>query len=456
MNANRPRRRPIFSGLILILLGCLLLAQNFRPELRVWEMFREFWPVLLIIWGLAKMFDYFAARRTGDAAPPAFTGGEFFLLLLLFAFAGAMGFFDWARNNPDMNIDWGPWEQRYSFSEETVQKNVKPAASITISTEYGDITVLPEDAPDIRVVALKSVGHVGVGNENSAKERADQVKVEIREDAGVYTVRPVDQKSGRRVTVDLEVHVPRQAGMDARTGRGTVKITGLAGNISVDSRHGDVEIRDAGKDVQAQIRSGALRVSNVKGNVRVSGRGGGGVDIDVSDVTGDASIEGEFGGPIRVKNVARSVRFLSQRTDLTIGALAGRLELDSGDLRVYDANGSVTLTTSHKDIRMDNVNGRIRIDNKKGNVELRLKNAPKDEIEVNNESARIDVALPASSAFDILATSRNGDIDTGFEGPELKRSDENGTAKLEGKIGNRGPQIRLKTTYGTVSVRKGP
>ncbi len=451
MSENKPKRRPIFSGLILILLGCLLLAQNFRPEMRVWEMFREYWPVLLIIWGLAKMFDYFAARRTGDATPPAFTGGEFFLLLLLFAVGGSLSFVDWAGKNSDMDINWGPWGQRYSFSEETIQKNVKPAATIMISTDYGDITVLPEDAPDIRVVAQKSVG--GMGRESSAKERADQVKVEIREEAGNYSVRVADQRKGRRVTVDLEVHVPKQAGMDARTGRGNIKITGLAGSIAADSKRGDVEIRDAGKDVQAQIRSGVLQVSSVKGNVRVSGRGS---DIDVSDVEGDASIEGEFGGPIRVKNVAKSTRFLSQRTDLTIGGLAGRLELDSGDLRVYDANGNVTLTTSHKDVRMDNVSGHIRIDNKKGDVELRLKNAPKDEIEVNNESARIDVTLPANSAFEIQASSRNGDIDTGFEGPALTKSDQSGTAKLDGKIGNRGPQIRLKTTYGTVSVRKGP
>ena len=450
MNANIPRRRPIFSGLILILLGCLLLAQNFRPELRVWEMFRDWWPVLLIIWGLAKLFDYFAARRTGDAAPPAFTGGEFFLLLLLFAFGGAMGFFDWARNNPDMDIDWGPWEQHYSFSEETVQKNVKPTAPIQVSTEYGDITVIPEEAPDIRVVAMKSVG--GIGRENNAKGRADQVKVEIREDGGKYTVQVADQRKGRRVTVDLEVHVPKQASLDASTGRGSIKISGLAGSITADSRRGGVEVRDAGKDVQVQMRSGDLQVSNVKGSVRVSGRGS---DIDLSDVAGEASIEGEYGGTTRLKNIAKTVHFLSQRTDFTIGALPGRLELDSGNLQVFDANGSVTLTTSHKDVRLDNVNGRIVINDKKGDVELRLKNAPKDEIEVNNESARIEVTLPANSAFEIVASSRNGDIDTGFEGPELKKSDDGGTAKLEGKIGNRGPQIRLKTTYGTVSVRKG-
>lgn len=450
MSNNKPKRRPIFSGLILILLGCLLLAQNFRPELRVWEVFRDYWPVLLIIWGLAKMFDYFAARRTGDPSPPAFTGGEFFLLLLLFAFGGALSFVDWAGKNTDMDFEWGPGP-RYSFSEEMIQKNVKPAASIMISTDYGDITVLPEETPEIRVVALKSVG--GIGSESHAKERADQVKVEIREDAGNYTVRPLDSKSGRRVSVDLEVHVPKQAGLDARTSRGNIKIAGLAGAVSADSRRGDVDIRDAGKDVTAEIRSGSLQISNVKGSVRVHGRGS---DIEVSDVEGDASIEGEFSGPIRVKNVAMSMHFLSQRTDLTIGSLAGRMEMDSGDLRIFDAGGSVVLNTSHKDVRMDNVGGRIRIDNKKGDVELRLKNAPKDEIEVNNESARIDLTLPANSAFEIVASSRNGDIDTSFEDAALKKSDESNTAKLEGKIGTRGPQIRLKTTYGTVSLRKGP
>jgi DUF4097 and DUF4098 domain-containing protein YvlB len=452
MNEIKPRRRPIFSGLVLILLGSLFLAQNFRPEMRVWEIFRDYWPVLLIIWGLAKMFDYAAARRTGNATPPAFTGGEFFLLLLLFAFGGAVGFFDWARNNPEMDIDWGPWEQRYSFSEETVQRNIKPASTISVATDFGDITVLPEETSDIRVVAMKSIG--GFGNESNAKSRADQVKVEISESTGGYAVQLVDQTRGRhvRVRVNLEVHVPKQAGADVRTTRGSIKVNGLAGTILADTQRGDLEIRDAGKDVQVQIRSGDLQISNVKGNVRVQGRGS---DLDISDVAGEASIEGEYTGTTRVKNVAKNVHFLSQRTDLTIGALPGRMELDSGDLRVYDANGNITVTTSHKDIRMDNVNGRIQINNSKGDVELRLKDAPKDEIEVNNESARIDVTLPANSAFEIQASSRNGDADSGFSGPELKQTNENSMARLEGKIGTRGPQIRLKTTYGTVSLRKG-
>jgi hypothetical protein len=450
MNENKTKRRPIFSGLILILLGCLFLAQNFRQDLRVWELFREFWPVLLIIWGLAKMFDYFAARRTGDPAPPAFTGGEFFLLLLLLAFGGAAAVIGEIDKHPEIDINWGPWEHRYSFSEETVQKDVKPAGTIAISTDYGDITVLPEEAPDIRVVALKTVG--GIRRENNAKERADQMKVEIQENAGNYTVRVVDQRSGRRVTVNLEVHVPKQAGVDASTKRGNIKINGLAGGIIVDTGRGDVEIRDAGKDVQVQMRSGDLQVSSVKGNVRVNGRGS---DLDISDVTGEASIEGEYSGTTRLKNVAKTVHFLSQRTDLTIGALAGRMELNSGDLSVFDANGNVAVTTSHIDIRMDNVNGRIQINNSKGDIELRLKNAPKDEIEVNNESARIELTLPAAAAFEIQASSRNGEISTGFEGPELKQSNDNNMARLDGKIGSRGPQIRLKTTYGAVSVRKG-
>ncbi len=64
MSNGTPRRRPLFSGLLLILIGLLLLAHQFRPEFRVWQLFATYWPVLLIIWGLSKMFDYFAARRT--------------------------------------------------------------------------------------------------------------------------------------------------------------------------------------------------------------------------------------------------------------------------------------------------------------------------------------------------------------------------------------------------------
>lgn len=45
-------RGPIWIGLALVFIGVVLLAQMFVPGVRLWE----FWPVILIVWGLFVIF----------------------------------------------------------------------------------------------------------------------------------------------------------------------------------------------------------------------------------------------------------------------------------------------------------------------------------------------------------------------------------------------------------------
>src|SRR3989475_9797636 len=83
MTNDRPRRRSIFTGVVLIVLGLIFLAQNFRGEFGFWRLFSKWWPLLLILWGVAKLIDRLAAQRSGEGAPPTITGGEAFLLTRL-------------------------------------------------------------------------------------------------------------------------------------------------------------------------------------------------------------------------------------------------------------------------------------------------------------------------------------------------------------------------------------
>jgi phage shock protein C len=47
-----PSRGPLWFGLLLVFVGVVLLAQKFIPWLRLWD----FWPVILIVWGLFVIF----------------------------------------------------------------------------------------------------------------------------------------------------------------------------------------------------------------------------------------------------------------------------------------------------------------------------------------------------------------------------------------------------------------
>ncbi len=45
-------RGPVWIGLALVFVGVVLLIQMFVPQVRLWE----FWPVILIVWGIVVMF----------------------------------------------------------------------------------------------------------------------------------------------------------------------------------------------------------------------------------------------------------------------------------------------------------------------------------------------------------------------------------------------------------------
>ncbi len=441
------RRRSIFSGVLLIGLGVLFLYHNFRGGFDLLELLNRWWPLLLIFWGLTKLYDHFAARRTGQVAPRAITGGDIFLVFFTIALAASVGGADWTGRRG--NFDFGaifPHEP-YTFSEELPAQPLKADSPVNISTDYGDITVVPQDAAELRVRIKKSAR---AGGEGEAKRLADKVSVAVSKNGDATQIGT--QTQGGRVRVDLEVLVPKRASITARAPRGEIHVGGVAGSVNAEARNGNIEVRDAGGDVGAQIAHGDVHVVDSGGNVRISGRGG---QIEVANVKGEATVDGSFYGPITIAKVGKGARFVSGRTDLTVSRLAGRFEASSGKLEISDAPGSVALVTNKNDVSLENVTGRIHIENKAGNVELRFTQPPKEDIEVSTESGNVELVLPAKSTFEVHAEARQGDIDAEFSDQLAKQvTQTQGSSRLDGKIGAKGPQIKLKTTYGAIRLHK--
>jgi DUF4097 and DUF4098 domain-containing protein YvlB len=443
------QRRSILSGLLLIFLGVIFLLYRFEPQLDVGRLIWRFWPVLFILWGVAKLVDHLAARRTGEHTT-VLSGGEAALLILVCFALAALGLVDHIRKrHPDFDLRVNPFSQKYSQTEALPTKKIGAGAHIAIQTARGSISVHAGDGDELRVTANKSASD---SNESEADRRMEEVKAVIEQTSDGYRVYPANQKdSDGDVGVDLEVEIPRKASVTATTSRGDITLAGVAGAIDADTHNGDVEIHDAGSDVAVKLEKGDLRITGVAGNLRLSGRGN---EIDVSDVAGDATLNGEFFGPIRVRNVVKTTHYTSQRSDLTLIHMTGRLELDSADLQVSDVAGSAKLTTHNKDIDVENVAGRLDIANSHGDVKIHYSQPPSDEINVTDDSGEVQLTLPGKSGFEISAFSRGGEIATDFEGPALQQTNDGNVGKLNGKFGSHGPKITIVTSYGTISLHK--
>ena len=446
MGNGRPRGSSIFSGLFLIFIGILLLLHNYR-DFELSRVFVHWWPLLLIFWGAVKLYERTVGSRSGSGGGSSITPGEVFLVLGLLALIGVVVATEGIKRQwPDWTRDWG----NITTSDLDVAPAVVPAnARITIRGGHGDISVRSSDESEIRVNGKKNVRS---WSETDAQRVAEHVGVEIVQNGDGYEVRP-SGGGNSRVSVDMDVVVPKKSQVTIRAEKGDISVADMATPVTINGGNGDIEVRNTTGDVSIDMRRGDAKVSGTKGDVKISGSGD---SVEVVNATGNFTINGEFVGPVRAEKVAKGVRFVSRRTDLTLTQLGGHMEAGSGNLEVVDAPGNLILRTHEEEVSIENAGGKIKVDNRNGNVEVRFSSPPKEDIEINNASASITLGLPGSANFEIVADCHSGDIDSEFQADSLKQTTAgSGDSHLEGKYGSgRGPKITLKTSYGSISIHK--
>jgi hypothetical protein len=63
----RPVGGALTAGLILIAIGSIFLIENLYAPFSAWRLIARYWPLILIIIGLRRIYDYF----TWPEIPPA-------------------------------------------------------------------------------------------------------------------------------------------------------------------------------------------------------------------------------------------------------------------------------------------------------------------------------------------------------------------------------------------------
>ena len=453
MARSRQGSNGIFAGLILITVGVLLLLHNYRG-LEIDELLRRWWPLALIFLGAIKLYERTIANRSGDANASRITAGEILLVIGMLCLLGVVAAVDIGKRElPGRIPDFG--EEGTPVDLDVAPKTVPPNARITIRGARGDITVRSDDANQIRVSG-KKFAHGW--SETDAERRAGLVSVEIVQNGDGYEIHPTGQTDSR-IDINMDIQVPPKAAVTVRNESGAVSISDMAAPVSIVNNSGNIEVHNTGGDVNIETHSrdmmhrNDVTVSDTKGDVKISGRGG---EVSVASATGSLTLNGDFVGPIRAEKVSKGMRFISQRTDLTLTQLTGHMEASSGNLQIVDAPGDLTLRTNRYSVNIENATGKQKVDNRDGDVDLRFSSPPREDIDITNANASISLTIPESASFSVVADCHSCDVDSEFSADTLKKtSTQSGDSHLEGKYGtSRGPKITLKTSYGTISIHK--
>jgi len=447
------RRGSIFWALTLIGVGAIFLWQNFDPSIHPWQLIAKFWPILIIFWGLSKLIDYLQAQAHPDTTPPPlFSGSEVVMLVLILVLGTIVS-----------KVVLHPWQQwgwhidddefsnmflnSYTYTK-TFSQPVQGTPHLVLENQRGDLEIRGADQAAIDVLAKESIR---ADDESAAKKMSDNLKLEVVEEAGHYVLRSNRRSlpdEGRRVTVDLNLRVPKATSCEVDAERGDIAVDGLVGDQALTTHKGDVRATNVQGLVKIHKIGGSTEVRGVKGSVELDGRGN---DIDVADVSDTVTVHGEFSA-LQFRNVGQTLRFESLRTDMTAQKLSGRLNMEVGTLEVSGIDGPFEITTRQKDITVDGFKHSVHITDNNGQITLQTSTPPTHDIQVESKNGAVELTLPPGSNFQIAATSRHGEVECDFSGPGLKVVREGNTPSISGSYGNGGPMIRVNTDYGAIRI----
>lgn len=464
MNGARKRGRSIFAGVLLVVLGVLFLIDIYYPQVRLGHLIAVYWPVLLIVWGAAKVFDYLMAQRRGEPRPPALSGGEAALIIVLIVVLGGFVIRDWVRERiPRVNFDVPEFGPSYSRSESLPPQTLPPNSQLAIDLGRGNITAQGHGGDELLIAARKKVWGL---SETSADRQMDDAQVRVDNFGGMYQIRPIFGRGTRgQASVDLTLQVPSSANIAASTSHGDIRVANITGRAQAHTNNGDIDIQNTGGDVAADQQERVCRgmvwppcgpggdttISGVHGNVRVTGRG---ADVNVSDVSGNLSIEGGFAGTVHAQHIQGETHCGLPWSQINVSQLNGALQADLGDVKISGASGLVRIATHNSDVSVSNVTGRVEIADAHADVRVTLSAPPAQDINITDDAGDVDVALPARSSFVVDAISRGGDVQSDFSGAQLNVSNTDGSGQIAGRVGAGGPKITIATTYGTIHLRK--
>src|SRR3984893_10894292 len=215
MASSRPRGSSIFSGLILLFIGVLLLLHNYRG-FELSDVVLHWWPLVLIFWGAIKLYERTASTRVTQAGASRITAGEVFLVVGLLALVGIVVGVGQARQRmPGIDIDL-PGEG-FANSLDIAPNAVESNARIAVRAGRGDVTVRAADEPEIRVSGKVNVKS---WSESAARRKGHQVSAEIVQNGDGYEVRPTGTGGDSRVSVDMDLVVPKKSLLTVRSEKG--------------------------------------------------------------------------------------------------------------------------------------------------------------------------------------------------------------------------------------------
>ncbi|MGD0892244.1 MAG: DUF4097 family beta strand repeat-containing protein [Terracidiphilus sp.] len=444
-----PRVPSVVGPVLLIAVGfiALFIATGHISASDFWTWYAHWWPVLLIVAGLALLGEWALDLRRDT---PVRRGGSFIGILILVAIIGlgASGWSNWwgpfraefGDNGDDFFNAFG--QPQHDNDAQVLKTQIPANAAIEIQNPRGDISIASADTTAIQVEAHE----VAFANSDSeAKKIFEAEAPHVTVTGNAVLVKSDSNSSGR---LNLTITVPHSAHVTVNAGRGDVTVAGLGAGINVTSPHGDVHLSSITGSVQVHLANDKHDFSahQVTGDITADGNCN---DLTLSDTKGRVTVNGEIFGEVHLESIAGPVDIHTSVTDVQLAELTGDLTLNSDDLRVTEAKGPLHVVTHAKDVDLSQIYGDTHVEDRDGRISVEP--AGNYAVEAKNSKGDVELTLPPNASASIEGHTHNGDIVSDYE--LTISGDESKT--VTGRVGAGAAKIVLTADNGDLRIKKG-
>ena len=229
-----------------------------------------------------------------------------------------------------------------------------------------------------------------------------------------------------------------------------VKVHALNGSIKVTSYEGKdvvIEVESEKKDDEGSSSSGGGGMRRI---------GGGGAEVTAREDDNTVNIDA---GLSHVKLI--SVKVPANTTELETSTV------NDGNITVKDISGQIEINNVNGWIHCDDASGSVVANTVNGDVIVSFKTvSPQAAMAFSTLNGKVDVTFPATLKAKLKLKAEQGDIFTDFDvaiekgQTNAEKSGDGHMYKIAiedwvyGSVGGGGPEIMMKTTNGSVYVRK--
>ncbi len=448
------RRASVIGPLILVLIGVVFLLRNFFPEIHIGDLIASYWPYLLILWGVLRLAEIAFWSFTSKPLPRnGVSGGEWVLVVFLCIFGSAFhaarhynGWFPDGRSIRGLVVNMG---EPFDYTVDPVEKATGKTPRVIIENFRGNAHITGADVASVKVGAHKRVRSFQQTDADRANTETPIELVAQGDDVIVRTNQERVQDS-MRVEEDLDITVPKGASVEAHGSYGDFDISDLGGSVEINSDNAGVRLQNIGGNVRIDLRkSDIIRAVGVKGTIDLKGRGN---DIELQDVDGQVTVNGTYVGQVQLRNLANPLRYEGSMVQLNAEKVPGQVRFEPGEFTGSNLIGPVRLSASSTDVQLTQFTQSLDLSlSRTGNVDLRP-GAAVPKMDVHTNSGDIQLALTPAAKFDLRMSTDRGEAENDYGSP-LKVQDDHHGAIISGSQGS-GPQLRLATEHGTITVRK--